>query len=130
MIIEERLANLEALLPLVERELARVKRRNRRVLVFALVAAGVAVVAVAWIGMPGKVLAESGAKAPNVVRANGFVLEDADGKVRAMLAVTKDGPILYLDDENGKPRIALGIYKDGPRLRLLDAAGYPVWKAP
>jgi len=105
---EERLANLEALLPLVERELAQLKRRNRRLLVFTLVAAGVTVVAAAWIGTPANVLAESAAKAPNVIRANGFILEDADGKVRAKLAVEKDGPRLDLYDENGKRGAGLG----------------------
>jgi len=73
---EERLANLE-------RELAHVKRHNRRLLVAALLVAGAAVAASAWIGTPGKVLAENGAKAPNVLRASEFIVEDADGTVRA-----------------------------------------------
>jgi len=116
---EERLANLE-------RELARAKRRNRRLVVFALVAAGVAVVAAAWIGAPRKVLAESGAKATNVIRASEFILEDADGNVRASLGISKDGSGLSLYDENGKTRVALGISKDskgGPGLVLRDENG-------
>lgn len=79
--------DIEVRLERLERELARAKRRNRHILVFALVAAGVAVVAAAWIATPGKVLAENGAKAPTVVRASEFILEDADGKVRARLRV-------------------------------------------
>ena len=116
MTIEERLEKLE-------QELARAKRRNRHLLVFALVAAGVAVLAAAWIGTPGKVLAENGAKAPNVVRANGFILEDADGKSRATLVASKDGPALRLFDENGKVRATLTALKDGPGLCLFDENG-------
>ena len=112
MTIEERLANLEW-------ELAHVKRRNRRLLVAALLVAGAAVVAAAWIGMPGKVLAESGAKAPNVVRASKFILEDADGKVRALLTLN-DGPALYFYDENGKLRAGLGALKGEVSLILCD----------
>lgn len=112
MTTEERLESLE-------RELAHVKRHNRRLVVFALVAAGVAVVAAAWIGTPGKVLAESGAKALKVVRANEFILEDADGKVRATLGVDKDGSGLRLRDENGQIRAGLYVSADIP----LDVAG-------
>jgi hypothetical protein len=118
MTIEERLANLE-------RELARAKRRNRHLLVFALVAGGAAVVAAAWIGTPGKVLAESGAKAPNVVRANQFILEDADGRLRAELSVFMSGSVLRLYDENRKRRAGLDVDKDGATLDLSDENGYP-----
>jgi hypothetical protein len=122
---EERLANLEALLPLVERELAHVKRRNRRVLIAALVAAGVTLVAASWIGTPGKVLAENGAKAAHLVSANIFILEDANGKCRAMLSAFEDGPMLRLLDENSKTRVSLRLFKDGPGLGLYDENGKP-----
>jgi hypothetical protein len=113
---EERLANLE-------RELAQVKRRNRHLLLFAFVAAGVAVVAAAWIGTPGNVLAENGAKAPNVVRANEFILEDADGKGRATLSVLSDGPALRLANAKGKICAVLSVTKDTPKLGLIDENG-------
>jgi hypothetical protein len=113
---EERLANLE-------RELANVKRRNRRLILLALVGAGAALVAAAWIGTPGKVLAETGAKAPNVVRANEFILEDAKGKTRATLVAAKDGPALRLLDENGNVRATLTALKEGPGLCLFDENG-------
>ena len=109
MTTEERLEKLE-------RELARAKRRNRHLLAFALMAAGLAVVTAAWIGTPAKVSAETGARAPKVVRATGFVLEDADGEVRATLTAFKEGSALRLFDENTNVRAALGVAKDGSRL--------------
>ena len=37
-----------------------------------------------------------------VIRATQFVLEDENGKVRVMLHVFKNGPVLSLFDEKGK----------------------------
>jgi putative aminopeptidase FrvX len=135
---EERLANLEALLPLVERELADVKRRNRRLLIAGLAGAGVAALSVIVLAVALTVHVEASAnearrreeaalnaamaaaRAPYVVRANGFILVDADGKVRATLTGDKNGPALRLCDENGKVRAGLGAFQDGPWLSLFD----------
>lgn len=59
----------------------------------------------------------------NELRAYKFVLEDENGKSRAVIGVSKDGPALRLLDENGKPRVELSIWKDGPGLVLLDENG-------
>lgn len=55
------------------------------------------------------------------IRAKSFVLEDDNGKLRAMLADIKDiGTMLTLMDENGKLRAGLGVLKDGLSLVLYD----------
>jgi hypothetical protein len=58
-----------------------------------------------------------------VVKAQAFVVEDADGRIRAELGLTKDGPRLRLLDGNGTPRIGLALPEIGPGLALLDANG-------
>ena len=61
---------------------------------------------------------------PKVIRANQFVLEDENGKTRAVLDVGKDGvPGLYLYDDTGTPRIMLGVSKGGSVLALCDKNG-------
>jgi hypothetical protein len=59
------------------------------------------------------------------IRAKSFVLEDDNGKVRAILAMVKDiGPTLELNDESGKSRAVLLVLKDiGPGLMLCDETG-------
>jgi len=54
------------------------------------------------------------------IRANGFVLEDENGKLRAALSMLKNGPSLMLLDENGSLRGGLGVTKDGSGLALYD----------
>ena len=56
-----------------------------------------------------------------VICANAFILEDANGKVRAMLVMQENGPGLALTDENGMSRVALVVNKFGPGLFLADA---------
>ena len=60
---------------------------------------------------------------PKTIRAKKFILENENGKLRAELSSTKDGPKLYMFDENGKERAILGISADGPALTLLDENG-------
>jgi len=116
MITEERLEK-------VERELAATRRRSR----WLMAALGLALGAfgLAWIfaGPAPTLQAQVGAGAERVVRANRFVLEDENGKVRALLGVTAEGPGLILHDENGKIRIVLDVAKDVPELLLLDENG-------
>jgi len=126
--IEERLENME-------RELGRQKRRNRWLLGAILLLVGGLVAA--WAFKTTVTTAQAqGAGAVKEVRANSFVLEDENGKGRAILFalqdetdlllwggngksyarlnVTKDGPKLALSDENGKDRATLLVSKDGP----------------
>jgi hypothetical protein len=119
---EERLANLEALLPLVERELAHVKRHNRRLLIAVGLAAGV--FGLVWIGAAAGCKGQApGGGVATVIRAAQFVLEDENGKTRATLALTNDGPVLCLTDEKGNPRAVLTAFRVGPRLSLFDEKG-------
>jgi len=110
MTIEERLENME-------REVGRVRRRNRWLLGAILLLAGGLIVPLAF-----RVQAQ-GAGAAKVIRANKFVLEDKNGKERASLLVTGFGSWLSLDDENGETRIGLGIFADDPSLTLYDENG-------
>lgn len=138
MTIEERLEKLE-------RDLSCAKRRRRWLVAGAglLLAAWV----VSWAFEPGTAIAEP-AKAGAVVRevrAKRFVLEDENGKRRAVLGVnkrsvmlillgekgqvlanllaTKTGASLWLSDEKGEERAVLSAAKDASHLVLLDEKG-------
>ena len=58
-----------------------------------------------------------------IVRAERFVLQDKDGKERALLTLDEAGPILVLTDAQGRNRAALGVMKQGPGLVFWDAKG-------
>jgi hypothetical protein len=61
---------------------------------------------------------------PKVVRAKQFVLEDANGKTRAVLDVDKEGvPGLYLYDDDGTPRVMLAVGTHGSVLAMFDRNG-------
>jgi len=120
MTIEERLEK-------IEKELAEARRRNRWLLtIMGLVVVGIGL---AWI-LTKTTAAATATTAPKVIRANDFIVENANGKTRAELSVDKDGPRLGLLDEKGKPRAELGIDKDKSGLKLGDANGKVIWKAP
>ena len=139
----------------VEERLERLERTTRRYrLVLAGIGTVVLVCAVIWVvlGGVGRVQAQQSAKAGKVIRANKFILEDENGKVRAELTMDKGGPILELGNENGKVRaelftdssgrpwlalynkygncIRLTISKDGTALDLFDESGSLLWSAP
>lgn len=107
----------------LEKELARAKRRNRRLL--AVVGLAMGVVALVWIvGLVGgkapvrtfsDALRESSA-AGTVIRANQFVLEDQNGKSRAGLGVAEGSAGLVLTDEDGHLCASLVAGKGGPEL--------------
>ena len=88
---EERLEKLE-------RELLAQKRRNRWLL--AAVGLGVVGVALAWTlaTITATAQAQGANIGPTVIRATQFILEVETGKSRAMLNMTKDGPMLALYD--------------------------------
>ena len=95
--------------------LEKVEQQNRR-----LKTVGIVVLALAVAGM---VMGQAMPRA-RIVEAEGFVLKDGAGKVRAKLYVVgKDGPGLALLDENGKDRAWLGVGKYGPRLTVYDENG-------
>jgi hypothetical protein len=73
--------------------LEKVERHNRR-----LRGAGIAVLVLAAAGL---LMGQAMPKA-RIVEAEGFVLKDGAGKVRAELVVDKDGPGLELYGKNGK----------------------------
>jgi predicted RNA-binding Zn-ribbon protein involved in translation (DUF1610 family) len=62
------------------------------------------------------------ADVPDVVTARAFRLVDADGKVRAVLAMVADRPILDVLDAAGEVRARFGAAAAGPMLSLLGAA--------
>lgn len=116
MTIEERLGNME-------RELGRVKRRNRWLLgAILLVAGGLAVpVVLETTALRARAQAAGTAKE---IRASSFVLVDENGKTRGGLVFNHNGwPTLELWDENGLGRAALFVSKDGPGLALRDENG-------
>ncbi len=60
-----------------------------------------------------------------------LMLYDQNKKVRAVLAVDKDGqPGFVLVDENGKIRVQFDIEENEPRLMLLDENGKVTFQAP
>jgi hypothetical protein len=115
MTIEEHLEDLE-------RELGRVKRRNRWLLGAIFLVAGVLIAPRVFETTAIRAQAQ-GAETAKQVRARSFILEDEKGKLRAVLAVTKDGPGLSLSDENGIYRAVLTLLKSGPSLSLSDENG-------
>jgi hypothetical protein len=117
MTTEERLTTLE-------QELAATRRRFRWLLVG--LALGLGALALVWVSAASAPKAKAQVAAGGqTVRASEFVLEDENGKVRAILSVFKDVPGLSLFDEDGKNRVGLVVDKDGPRLSLYDENGKP-----
>ncbi len=103
MTTEERLEKLE-------RELAHAKRRNRWLL--AIVGLAVVGLGLAWTWNKTMPTAQAQGVAPagKVIRANKFILEDANGKTRASLSVLDSGPGLWMYDVNGNPRVLLNVF--------------------
>ncbi len=108
MTIEQRLDGLE-------QELNRVKRRNT----WLLVAFGLAM-SVAFIEHSTTAQAQGQV---GVIRAKAFVLEDAKGHGRAMLAVLQDEPVLNFYDEKGLERVRMRTTSSGSELLLFDDKG-------
>jgi len=132
----------------IEHQLARIRWSNRCLIgCIALCLGG-------WFIMntlgPETAFAQSGIKE---IRANKFILEDENGKIRAELYTSKDkGGGLRLYDESGKLRYTLGVAKqgiaqmlldenqtarivlganqEGQRLNLFDENGQKIWSAP
>ena len=66
----------------------------------------------------------------DTITARAFHLVDGQGKLRALLAVTPDGPGLALVDEQGELRAGLAVIRGGEGLNLWNAAGGSTFSAP
>ncbi|MFH1748059.1 MAG: hypothetical protein ABIG44_13570 [Planctomycetota bacterium] len=100
----------------IEERIERLERANRRMKVVAL---GLLAVLLGAGLVAGPAVQQ--AASPRVIEASGFRLVDNSGKTRAMLVVSKEGPVgLSFLDENGKMRAIFGETKDGPALGFLD----------
>jgi len=118
MTTEERLENLERELKKTKAGLTASKRRNRWML------GGVALLILGCLAIaatPGN---------NRTIRANTFILEDANGKPRASMSMDKDGPSLVMCDANGKTRAGMSASEDGSGLVLADENGNLIWGAP
>ena len=115
--------NTDARLERLEQAVLAAKRRTRWLL--AGVGCGVVALALVWTVMHTTALAQGAVVEPRVFRGSEFLLEDETGKLRAVLAVDKDGPGLSLLDETGMPRVKIMLGKDGPLLVLGDENGKP-----
>lgn len=114
--LEDRLRTLEA-------KLARAERRFR--LVLASLGIAILACAVSWtvIGITGRAQAQKPGETGKVIRASKFILEDENGRTRATLGVTEDGPSLGLYDETGKNRAALRVVSNGTALCVIGENG-------
>lgn len=116
MTTEERLEKLE-------RELSRVKNRNR----WLLAGVGLCLMSMVVVYGPGlaSLTAHASEGAPKEIRATSFVLEDANGKPRASLGMDEDGLVLRMRYENGNIGAALCLHDEKMVLSLADNSGKP-----
>jgi len=103
----------------MERQLARMRWFNRCLIACIVLSLG------AWFILKTFTTETAWAQSmAKVIRANAFILEDKQGKIRARLHVPEDGPELVLCDKNEKGRVGLSVTEeDGPALVLQDENG-------
>ena len=65
----------------------------------------------------------SSSNTTRIVEAQGFVLRDSEGKMRANLGIVEDEPGLAIFDSSGTPRAVMSVPPEGPRLLLSDGGG-------
>ena len=80
---------------------------------------------VALLALVGALFLGLAAPPSKTLEAELFIVRDAHGKARMILAVGDEGPALTLLDKDGKLRVNLGVDKEGPALDLFDAAESP-----
>ncbi|MFH1539549.1 MAG: hypothetical protein ABIH66_11355 [bacterium] len=139
--------NLEERFEKLESELARERRRNRRLTITVMVC----LLAFGLFEATATLLAARGG-GHQVIRATSFVLvdkngfphavlstydgepglilADKNGKIRATLRLFKGEPSLGLGGKNGKSSALLSVSKGKPRLKLFDKKGKLRWHAP
>lgn len=116
MTAEERLERLE-------HQWTATRRRNRWLLVALLLTGGGLFLAWTLTKAAPTASAQRPAAVFKVVRANAFVLEDANGNPRALLHMDKGWPGLGLYDEKRDCRVGLCMSKHGGGLTLSDEKG-------
>lgn len=116
MTTDERLEKLE-------KELIRTKRHNHWLLATAGLVVLSLFLAKIFLGTEHSAYAQGQGTEKKVIHANTFILEDENGKMRATLAMEKNGPQLALFDEKREPRAVLAAPDDGPRIVLTDEKG-------
>jgi hypothetical protein len=90
----------------------------------ALVCVVLAIVAVCgWVREPAVAAPEPAAQ--TIVRAHAFILEDANGKARAMLCMNGGGPRLILLDAQLRQRAAIFATEDMAGIGICDTTGDP-----
>ena len=116
MTADERLAALE-------RRVERAGHHNRCL----SIALGVVVCALVLIWAFGSATppAEATTVRQKELGARRFVVQDADGKIRATFGTTEAGSGLTLCDASGRTRAVLDVSAHGPCLTLLDETGAP-----
>ena len=102
----------------VEKELFRMKRFNRWLLMVLCVIIGLFVL----IGGLGLKTVE-GQIGEKIIRANKFVVEDQTGKVQAILGMSEFGPMLSLYNEECQARFTLSIKTGEALMSLADRNG-------
>ena len=112
--------NIEERLEVLERELAVSRRGTRRMWVTLGLAGAVCAIVWSLTAVTGCIQTQG---VGNTIRANAFIVEDGNGKARAKMSITTDGPGLALYDENGTTRALLSAIKGGPMLSLYDENG-------
>lgn len=113
MNIEERVEKLES-------ELARERRRSRRLPAVTVL---VCLLAFGLFEATATLLAARSNGNQGEIRATSFVLVDENGKERAELGLFKGDPWIDLRDKKGKIRAKLNLVDDEPMLNLLDKNG-------
>ena len=99
----------------IEGQLARIRWINRCLIACIVLSLGVWFIRETFT--PETAAEQSDVK---VIRANGFILEDENGKIHADLTVFNRGPRLSLYDKKGNTRAKLYVGMSGPSLSLSD----------
>ena len=68
-------------------------------------------------------LVESAVELPDELRVKRLVLQDDEGRKRAVLEMSDGGPGLFLFDAEGKQRAAVALDKDGSPVVLNEESG-------
>lgn len=119
-----------------DQRVERLERQLGQLKVLATALGALLVVLVIYLGLLGLedrtgAAAQGRSEIQQEVRASSFVLEDAQGRERARLALglgsvvdgRPDGAGLFLYHESGRPHVQLGIKWDGSFLSLSDDSG-------